>query len=374
MLNINKVYPRGDIYPIENLTKGLPPLLFDIETTGLGAVNSCIYLIGALEIKRDRLIFSQWFAEGPGDEKQVLESFLNRLPDKACLISFNGRGFDIPFLVKKCRQYNIPCYLPQMPDIDLYRAFGPLKEYFGMGSRKLVAYEKLIGLDREDKFNGGELIEVYKEYVGKKKFAPEEAERLKEMLLLHNEEDITDMVPVMNLFTFMDLTGGNSAFIRSEIVPCEELPLDKLQGKISSEMLIYTEAATDFPLTHEKLIASLPGIPPIRVCTSGSTACIHIPVINACLKHYFADYRDYYYLPEEDTAIHKSIASSVSSAHRVQASKTTAYIKASGAFIPSFSKALAPQFMSAPGDAVSFIPSDSLSSEEKIRTYLKGLF
>ena len=209
MLQIEKTYPRGDIYPIERRSHGLSPILFDIETTGLSAASSIIYLIGAMEIKKDRLVFRQWFAEGPSDELKVLESFLNFLPDRACLVSFNGRGFDVPFISKRCKNYNIPCYLPQQPDIDLYRVLAPLKDYFGMNSRKLVSYEKLIGLDREDKYNGGELIEVYKEYVGKRKFAPEEAERLKEMLLLHNEEDICDMVPVTALLTYIDLLNAD---------------------------------------------------------------------------------------------------------------------------------------------------------------------
>ena len=95
MLEINKTLPRGDIYPAELVSKGLPPILFDIETTGLGAKTAYIYLIGALEIKRDRLVFRQWFAEGPADEKLLIESFLSWLPDRSCLISFNGRGFDV---------------------------------------------------------------------------------------------------------------------------------------------------------------------------------------------------------------------------------------------------------------------------------------
>ncbi len=359
MLEINKTLPRGDIYPAELVSKGLPPILFDIETTGLGAKTAYIYLIGALEIKRDRLVFRQWFAEGPADEKLLIESFLSWLPDRSCLISFNGRGFDVPFIVQRCKHYDIPCFLPQMPDVDLYRVLAPLKNYFNMSSRRLVAYEKLIGLEREDKYNGGELIEVYKEYVGKKKFAPKEAESLKEMLLLHNEEDITDMVPVMNLLTFIDLINGNFTSAG--------------YSSVGSELVLEIEGASDFPLTHSRIIATLPQIPQIKVSTCGRRATVHVPVLNCRLKHYFNDYKDYYYLPEEDMAIHKSIASSVSPDHRVQATKSTAFSYAETEFIPQFSK-LQPEFKQDINDITGFLPLSELNSEEKIKTYIKGLF
>ena len=362
MLQIEKTYPRGDIYPIERRSHGLSPILFDIETTGLSAASSIIYLIGAIEIKKDRLVFRQWFAEGPSDELKVLESFLNFLPDRACLVSFNGRGFDVPFISKRCKNYNIPCYLPQLPDIDLYRALAPLKDYFGMNSRKLVSYEKLIGLDREDKYNGGELIEVYKEYVGKRKFAPEEAERLMEMLLLHNEEDICDMVPVTALLTYIDLLNADIENISGVSVNNE-----------NSEVIIETGLCSDFPISFEKKLATKPGLPMINIETVGRCAKIHIPVFNGRLKHYFEDYKDYFYLPDEDTAIHKSIAESVDSSHRVQATKATAYTWANGSFIPQYTNKITPYFKCDINDMLSFIPVKSLNTDEQVLGYIKTL-
>lgn len=362
MLKIEKTYERGDIYPIERRAGGCAPILFDIETTGLSAASSLIYLIGAMEIKKDRLVFRQWFAESPSDEKEVLESFLNFLPDKACLISFNGRGFDVPFICKRCKSFSLPCYLPQQPDLDLYRVLAPLKEYFSMNSRRLVAYEKLIGLDREDKYNGGELIEVYKEYVGKRKFAPDDAERLKAMLLLHNEEDICDMIPVTALLSFTDLQNGDVKSFGSISVNDDE-----------SELVISTEAFSDFPLSHEKKLATKPGLPMISIVTHGRTADIHVPVFKGRLRHYFEDYKDYYYLPDEDTAIHKSIAESVDAAHRVQATKATAYTWAGGSFIPQYTSRIKPYFKAELNDMLSFIPLKSLRGDEVLKDYIKSI-
>lgn len=381
MKTITKEFPRKNIYPIETLTGEYTPVLFDIETTGLKAETSYLYLIGAMEIKRDRLLFYQWFAEKPSEETELLNSFLAWLPDRTCLIHFNGRGFDVPYLTKKCRQRGIPSRLSQMPNIDLYRSFSPLKEYFNMTSRRLVAYERLIGLEREDCYNGGELIDVYKEYIGKSKFDAAGSEQLLHMLLLHNEEDIRDMAPVLGLFTYMDLMSGN--FAACEITLPETKDAEhKDAGNQDAEhkesgnkfLTLTLKFDHEFPLGYSKSFATMPGLGHITVNTSGNTAVITVPLIETRLRHYYEDYRNYFYLPAEDTAIHKSVASSVDPKHRIAAVKATAYTYAKGQFLPQKGTAIKPNFKYELTDAVSFIPLNSLKNDESIKTYLKAIF
>lgn len=38
------------------------------------------------------------------------------------------------------------------------------------------------------------------------------------------------------------------------------------------------------------------------------TATLKVPLIEEELKYFYANYKDYYYLPEEDVALHKSVA------------------------------------------------------------------
>lgn len=61
---------------------------------------------------------------------------------------------------------------------------------------------------------------------------------------------------------------------------------------------------------------------------------LRVPVIEGELKHYFANYKDYYYLPLEDICILKTIGSGVDSSYRENAKKETCYIKHTGFFIP----------------------------------------
>jgi len=63
---------------------------------------------------------------------------------------------------------------------------------------------------------------------------------------------------------------------------------------------------------------------------------VSIPMYEGELKHFFKDYKNYYYLPAEDQAYHKSVAEFVDKSAREQAKARTAYIKKTGTFIPVY--------------------------------------
>ena len=58
--------------------------------------------------------------------------------------------------------------------------------------------------------------------------------------------------------------------------------------------------------------------------TSPDHARLHIHIYQGDLRYYYTDYSNYYYLPEEDIAMHKSVAAYVDRAHRRQATASTA--------------------------------------------------
>ena len=193
------------IRQIRLLTGGQDPkdaVFMDIETTGFNRTYDTVYLVGYLYYEGGEFFLEQHLIESVREEPSLVEAFCEKLKGFKTIITFNGDMFDLPFMENRHHLLHVTAAFPSLVSIDLYRRYRPYVKTFGWENGKLKTIERFLGIYREDVFSGGELIEVYKEYVGKKKFAPEEAERLKEMLLLHNEEDITDMVPVMNLFTF----------------------------------------------------------------------------------------------------------------------------------------------------------------------------
>ena len=60
---------------------------------------------------------------------------------------------------------------------------------------------------------------------------------------------------------------------------------------------------------------------------------IVLPVYSDELKHFFDDYRNYYYIPSDDTAIHKSVAQFNEPSNREKAKASTCYQRKKGLFI-----------------------------------------
>ena len=59
-------------YPFRSLGDPDQFLFFDIETTGLGAGNAQVYLIGALTHSADAgWVLRQWFADGMTERRQL---------------------------------------------------------------------------------------------------------------------------------------------------------------------------------------------------------------------------------------------------------------------------------------------------------------
>ena len=87
----------------------------DIETSSLDADSGMIVAVGCAEgDKAPEIMFVRSFE----DERAVIASFFEKIKDKR-IITFNGTGFDIPFLIARGLKYDL--YLPRVEMIDLYR-------------------------------------------------------------------------------------------------------------------------------------------------------------------------------------------------------------------------------------------------------------
>lgn len=54
---------------------------------------------------------------------------------------------------------------------------------------------------------------------------------------------------------------------------------------------------------------------------------LSFPVFHGALRHYFPDYKNYYYLPEEHAIIHKSLGTYIDPDHRQKATKENCYLE-----------------------------------------------
>ena len=303
-------YPYNE-YELEEIC------FFDIETTGLSAATSNIYLIGAGYYEKEKGIFKvvQWFADDYNSEKDMLKEFLGFLKKYKVLFQYNGNTFDIPYVRTKCKRHRIDCsILQELKHVDLYVSLRKYAGMLGLENKKLKSFEKYIGLDREDEFDGGALIDVYVEYVHNK-ILRKENEPLLHLLLLHNYEDITGLSQVAALLYLKELGNMKVNYEYSELSEDDSMLDICYKGLFPSECEFVADGNIEC------------------VCTNKDVR-ISVPIKTDLLKYYFSDYKDYYYMIEEDTVMHKSVAVYADSSVRRKAKKAECFVKKEGNYLP----------------------------------------
>lgn len=190
-------------YPIERLAPLDQILFLDIETTGLSADNSQLYLIGCAFYKEGNWQIRQWFAQSAEEEPELLKSFFTFAADYSFLIHYNGNSFDLPYLRKKLLQYQLPYDFSQFEGIDIYKRIHPYRGFLKLPNCKQKTVESFLNIRREDRYTGGELINVYKDYLSSHDF------NLYHILLLHNSDDMKGMLEVLPILSYYDLFNNS---------------------------------------------------------------------------------------------------------------------------------------------------------------------
>lgn len=299
-----------------NFTLSADTLLFDIETTGLSADTSYLYLIGAVCLEDGVPTLLQWFCDEYSEEKKVLTSFRDFIKHYSFLVHYNGTGFDIPYLNKKFKRHCLSYVIDSEASLDIYKLLLPFKKHTSFPDFKQKTLESCAGFTREDTFSGGDLTEVYAAYAGKYRLASltgntKEADALRHVMLLHNHDDLIGLLYLYHKTRLSDFFAGNlcPSVLRSE------------QG------LLYT---FDFPLLPFPL--RLVHNDCIFTVTEKETD-LFLPFYQGDIKFFFKDYRNYYYLKYEDTAVHAGVAEWVDKEAKEKCKPATAYQKKNGTFL-----------------------------------------
>lgn len=309
------------IYPIEQINF-IPIesnfLFLDIETTGFSRESSALTVIGLLWSKEDHLVLEQWMKEkdnccAVSEEKALLlklEELLASFSSPPVLIHYNGTTFDLPYLKAKCDKYGISNLLCQCPSIDLYHLAKKYRHFFYAAGLKQKNMEEAFGLFREDTLSGTELIACYQKGI------ETNDSNLLDLYLLHNKEDMEGMLFLYNLLHFDRLFHGHFKVQTWQEITDSSYLLVTLKGDfcIKTSLLHHIEG--------------------IYVRVDKDHLSLRIPFKKMEAKYFYPNYKDYYYLPMEDQAVHKSIAFYVEKEFRQKASKENCYVKKAGTFCP----------------------------------------
>ena len=318
-------------------------LLYDIETTGLNPKASQLYLLGILLFHKENSELIQYFAESVLDEEEILEQFFQLCKTKKVLISFNGEGFDNRFVESMAKSYGkLPLHL-NLKQLDLFKLIRKRKKFYGLESASLKSCERFLGIYREDRCSGGELISVYREYLQDK------GSEKKNMLLLHNREDIQNLPALFSFLAYENIFQGNVHFQRAEILVRDEMKEknDNHQKDNSLQIKDLELGERQNSRTTEKLCLrfSLPSSVPVPLTLTPknflleikeTSLCLTVPLYQGELCYFFKDYKDYEFIPSEDRVVHKSLAAMYPKEMREKAKASTAYQKMKTSFLPIF--------------------------------------
>lgn len=313
-------------------------LFFDIETTGFAARNTTLYLIGVLWYEEDYLCIRQWFNEDGKSETEILSAFQEFCQNYTHLVHFNGLGFDLPYLHQKAEMLKVAFTADSnLQQIDIFKEIRSYKKLFSLENMKQVTIEQFLGIDRDDTYSGGELINVYQRYVAR----PDDHKE--HILLLHNHDDLLGMPKISRILNY-------KAFMEQSKL--HDIIMEETQDNLTIHFQVESYASLPKRISITENGIYLNAIEQIGL--------LHIPIFTGTLKHFFTDYKDYYYLPKEDMAIHKSVATYVEPDNKIKATKSTCYIKKTDAFITCLLSNYTETFRNAPTDKDCYVTKDCL--------------
>ena len=320
--NINIAYPLTRIAPMDRI------LFLDIETTGFSARTSHLYLVGCAYHAENCWHTMQWMAEDYTQEADIINAFFQFAAGRfSVLMHFNGNTFDLPFLLQKCEQLGLPYNFNSFEGIDLYKRISPYKFFLKLPNCKQKTLEQYLGINRQDVFSGGELIGLYHDYVK----TPNDL-ALK-TLLLHNADDLRGMLEILPMLSYYDLFNTE---VKAKKVQANYYK--DFAGNRQKELLMTLGLQSPLP----KQVSASAGN--CYFTGDGLEGSLKVPIYEEELKYFYSNYKDYYYLPTEDVALHKSVASFVDKEHRIQASASNCYTRKFSCYLPQWDILMEPFF------------------------------
>jgi len=319
--NFTIKYPLEKIAPLEKI------LFLDIETTGFQAASSYLYLIGLAYYENKEWHLIQWLADNYEEEKVIINAFFQFSAGFTHLFHYNGNNFDLPFIMQKCAKYGFSYNFDKFIGIDIYRRVTPYRERLGLPNCKQKTVENFLKVKRLDLYDGGDLISVYHDYVS----APSNEGRY--LMLLHNSSDLKGMLEIIPILAYHDMLNGK---IKARKVQANYFT--DIRGKSKNMLYMKLHLPSELPV-------------PISFNNNrcyfkyeNNEGYLAVPIYEEEMKYFYANYKEYYYLPAEDTALHKTIAAYVDKEFRTQATAATCYVRKAATFLPQWDVLAEPFF------------------------------
>jgi uncharacterized protein len=138
----------------------------DTETTGLaGGTGTAAFLIGVGFVDGDRFRVRQYFMRDYHEEAALLRGLADDLVRFPCVVTFNGRTFDLPLLESRYRLNRERYPLADLPHLDLLPPARRLWKLRLVSCRLQSLEADLLDLRRRADVAGEEIPRIYFDYV-----------------------------------------------------------------------------------------------------------------------------------------------------------------------------------------------------------------
>jgi uncharacterized protein YprB with RNaseH-like and TPR domain len=179
----------------------------DTETTGLsGGVGTLVFMVGIGRFEDDGFALHQLFVDDPASEPQMLDALDDLLAGIEGLVTFNGRGFDVPLLVNRYVLARRPIHVMALPNLDLLPPARRLwrRRLASCALRSLE--ENVLDVEREGDIPSHLIPQVYRDYL-----AGADSANLMARVFEHNRVDVLSLVTlgvtICQAFTTLDSPG-----------------------------------------------------------------------------------------------------------------------------------------------------------------------
>lgn len=182
---------RDDAFEEFDLAKAL---FLDLETTGLaGGTGTLPFLVGMGYYRDDHFQVVQHFLEDPAAEGEFiagLRRFFTEM-DFRCIVTYNGKLFDMPLLETRFILNRTPFPLADLPHLDFLFAARSLWKHKHDSCRLFHLAREVVQAERLEDIPGAEIPVRYFEYLRTGDFS------LIEPILHHNQEDILSLLGIV---------------------------------------------------------------------------------------------------------------------------------------------------------------------------------
>ncbi len=175
-------------------------IFIDLETTGLsGGAGVVAFLVGLGFYRDDKFYVAQFFLGELAEEERMIQElgqFFSQMNFQS-VVTFNGKGFDMPLLETRFILHKQPFNLSELPHLDFLFPARSLWKHKYESCRLYHLAREVVEADRSEDIPSAEIPWRYFEYLNTGNF------ELIEPILYHNQEDILSLLGVIIVGSFI---------------------------------------------------------------------------------------------------------------------------------------------------------------------------